>query len=37
MARGKPDINGVVRGPRESFLATVEILFASIIFGYILN
>jgi hypothetical protein len=37
MQRGKPDINGVIRAPRESLMATFEILGSSIIFGYIIN
>jgi hypothetical protein len=35
--KGKPDINGVMRGKLESFLGTFEILFASMITGYSLN
>lgn len=35
--RGKPDINGVLRGSCESILATLELLMSSIMFGYMLN
>lgn len=34
---GQPDINGVLRAKRESFLGTMEVLIASILFGYIVN
>ena len=35
--RGKPDMNGVVRTSRESLLSTLEVLLASILFGYCIN
>jgi len=35
--RGKPDINGVLRGKCESLLGTLEILFASVCLGYTIN
>jgi len=34
---GKPDINGIMRAPKESFLQTVEIFVDCIIFGYIIK
>lgn len=34
---GVLDVNGMVRGPKESFLSTIEIFVDCIIIGYTLN
>ena len=34
---GRPDINGIMRAPRERILSTIEIFVDCIIFGYIIK
>mgnify|MGYP006893263072 CR=1 FL=1 len=34
---GQPDINAVLRAKCETYMSTIEVLFSSVIVGYILN